>query len=457
MLDTSDDTSDEVGEEFLNGGAGEDDRPQEMEQNNDKLLDIPQFSHNVETKRQSSSSFAGPLSSISSNRGKSTNNDNTLLSSQKMPPPPPTALESPSYLRDWIAYYSIKYPPRPNQFDMGSKMNDTYILNAAEIALSLARYLGKQFDDKQQDVGDIMAENNRCISCEDIILNNAIVKNVDSCETILESTKYISSSSNNGGTNNNNHGSASNIERRQVLALGIIFYELFTQGSPPPSRIQQSLKSTSSVLSFGTSLRISESDENDDDRGALLGGDRRKNKDDDVDLDETDYSAQEEFVRKQRRRQNQEEGKEESVQTILKFAGVPCSIGRLISDMLSNREDDDFGGLFQYDKSVSCFADVVMDLEQMIEQPKDFLYDKIRLSAKPAVRNKLYARQKELEQGFDLAERAAAWYCQYDDEDEKAGKEYVEAGSIDASSFSVKQEVLLVSGQPGEHDGYFVL
>jgi len=118
--------------------------------------------------------------------------------------------------------------------------------------------------------------------------------------------------------------------------------------------------------------------------------------------------------------------------------------------MLSNRDDADFGRLFQYDKSISCFADVVMDLEQMIDQPKDFLYDKIRLSAKPAVRNKLYSRQKELEQGLELAGRSASWYYQDDDEDEKAGKEYDEARAIDALSSPVKQEVLLVSGQPGK-------
>lgn len=441
MLDSDSNSEEEGG--FLNSGGDDppsrfkdNDGPQEMEQNN--KLDILQFAqHDVETQQ---SSIAGPLSSSSTDRNKSTNND-TTLSSSKMPPPPTP--QSPSYLRDWIAYYSIKFPPRPNQFDMGSKMNDTYILNAAQIGLSLARYLGEQFDDKHH-VGD-MAVNNRCISCEDIILNNVIVKDEDSFEAVIESTKYISPS--NGGTNNN-HRSASNIERRQVLALGMILYELFTQGTPPPKRMQQSLKSNQSVLSFGASLRISESDYDDNQRA--LGVDRRKNKAD-GDLDDTDCSTQEVFVRKIRRRQNQEEGKEESVQTLLKFAGVPCSICRLISDMLSNRDDEDFGRLFEYDKSVSCFADVIMDLEQMIEQPKDFLYDKIRLSAKPAVRNKLYSRQKELEQGFELAERTAAWYYQDEDEDEKAGKEYIEACSMDATSSSVKQEVLLVSGQPGKH------
>jgi hypothetical protein len=95
--------------------------------------------------------------------------------------------------------------------------------------------------------------------------------------------------------------------------------------------------------------------------------------------------------------------------------------------MLSNRDDADIGGLFQYDKSVSCFAEVIMDLEQMVDQPKVFLYGTIRLNAKLTVQNKLYSRQAELEKGIELARRCA----------------------MDASS-SVKQEVLMITGLSGE-------
>ena len=271
-------------------------------------------------------------------------------------------------------------------------------------------------------------------------MDNVIVKNLDSGEAELERTNLISSSMGGAGGNNT--------ERRQVLALGMILYELFTQGNPPPRQIQQSLKSTGSVLSFGTSLRISGSDEDNDDRGAS-GGNRRKSKiDDDGAVGDVDHnSSQEAFVRKQRRRLSGDEGKEErSVLTLLKLAGVPSSICRLISDMLSNRDDADFGGLFQYDKSVSSFDDVIVDLEQMIDQPKDFLYDTIRLSAKPTVRNKLYSRQKELEQGNELAGRSAAWYHQ----EGEGGEQYFDVALEMAGSPSVKQEVLLVSGLPGE-------
>eukprot|EP00984_Skeletonema_dohrnii_P003488 scaffold1177_cov117-Skeletonema_dohrnii-CCMP3373.AAC.4 len=115
--------------------------------------------------------------------------------------------------------------------------------------------------------------------------------------------------------------------------------------------------------------------------------------------------------------------------------------------MLSNRDDTDFGGLFQYDKAVSCFAEAIMDLEQMVGEPKGYLHDTIRLSAKPTVRNKLYSRQKELEQGIELARRSAAAAGNH--KEEEGREEYVEACAMDTSS-STKQEVLMIMGLPGE-------
>eukprot|EP00985_Skeletonema_marinoi_P013382 scaffold6616_cov88-Skeletonema_marinoi.AAC.1 len=79
------------------------------------------------------------------------------------------------------------------------------------------------------------------ISFEDIVVDNVIVTNVDS-EAVLESTSSPSGATkNNGGVNT---------ERRLVLALGMILYELFAQGTPPPTRLQQSLKSSGRILSF---------------------------------------------------------------------------------------------------------------------------------------------------------------------------------------------------------------
>jgi len=387
----------EEGGWFRNGGAS-------------SSLPLSTCSHNGEEKMgQKIQHLPQSLTNIHDNKAAVTNAAQNGGEQQT-----PTTLESPSQLKDWMAYHSTKYAPHANH--MGRKMDAAYALKAAQIALSLAKYLGRQFQqDKDMDVD--RREDLPSISFEDIIVDNVIVTNVDSGEAVLESTSSPSGATkNNGGVNT---------ERRQVLALGMILYELFTQGSPPPTRLQQSLKSLGSVLSFGKSLRISEQSEEDDDRGAS-GGDRRKNKDDDGDdMDEADQ--QESFARKQRRRQCGDKGEDESVSKLLKLAGVPISICQLISDMLSNRDDADIGGLFQYDKSVSCFAEVIMDLEQMVDQPKVFLYGTIRLNSKPTVRNKLYSRQAELEQGIELARRCA----------------------MDASS-TVKQEVLMITGLSGE-------
>eukprot|EP00985_Skeletonema_marinoi_P023616 scaffold15822_cov73-Skeletonema_marinoi.AAC.1 len=441
----SDDDDSDGGGGFLHGadddtslslsGSGNDD--ERMEQTSD----LPEFLKNIHQDNDAAAS---------SNDGEE--QKRTLLGGQDCPDnkstlssvdasnsqTTPTTLESPSQLQDLMAYHSAKHPPHVNY--MGCKMDETYTFKAAQIALSLSKYLGRQFE--QEKDAKNSHEDLPSISCEDIVVDNVIVTNVDSGEAVLESTSSL------GGATN--HRSGGNTERRQVLALGMILYAIFTQGTPPPRQIQESLKSSGSILSFGTSLRISEkSEEEEDDDRRASGGDRRKNKDDDDDNDmnrEADHSAQESFVRKQRRRRCDEKEKEESVPTLLKLAGVPSSIGRLISDMLSNRDDADFGGLFQYDKAVSCFAEAIMDLEQMVDEPKGYLHDTIRLSAKPTVRNKLYSRQKELEQGIELARRSAvAGYHK----EEEGREEHVEACAMDTSS-SVKQEVLVISGLPGE-------
>ncbi|KAK1736831.1 putative AAA ATPase [Skeletonema marinoi] len=440
----SDNDDSDGGKGFLNGadddtslslsGSGNDE--EKMEQTSD----LPEFLKNIhqDNDAAAASSNGGEeqkrtlLGGQDCPDNKSTLSSIDALSSSQTTS---TTLESPSQLKDWMAYRSAQHPPHVNY--MGRKMDETYTLKAAQIALSLSKYLGRQFE--QEKYAKSSHEDLPSIRCEDIVVDNVIVTNVDSGEAVLESTSSL------GGATN--HRSGGNTERRQVLALGMILYELFTQGTPPPRQIQESLKSSGSVLSFVTSLRISEKSEEEDGDRKASGGDRRKNKDDDDDNDmkgEADHSAQESFVRKQRRRRCDEKGKEESVPTLLKLAGVPSSICRLISDMLSNRDDADFGGLFQYDKAVSCFAEAIMDLEQMVDEPKGYLHDTIRLSAKPTVLNKLYSRQKELEQGIELARRSAGGYHK----EGESRVEYVEACAMDTSS-SVEQEVLVISGLPG--------
>ena len=337
-------------------------------------------------------------------------------------------LESPALLNDWILHHSTKYPPHVNH--MGRKMSEIYVQIAANIALALARDLkGQQLS----------------VKCEDVVVDNIRVHHcIENGEFKLERVEIIPLiSRNDASAAAADGGNQKQTERQLVLALGMVLYELFTQGNSPPARIQQSLKSKAkgNMLSFGAALRISdklEEEEEEGDNRAVLEGCRRKNTDYGESMNDNHLKeheeAQELFQRNQRRRRCNDE-REESIPTLLKLAGVPSSITRLIADMLSNREDVDFGGLFQYDKSISCIADVIVDLEQMLAKPKDFLFDRIRLSAKPTVRDELYSRQEELRQGMELAEKVAA------------GKTLNLGEGIDES---VKQEVLIVSGLPGE-------
>ena len=67
----------------------------------------------------------------------------TLSSSQTTS----TTLESPSQLKDWIAYRSAQHPPHVNY--MGRKMDETYTFKAAQIALPLSKHLGRQFEQEK--------------------------------------------------------------------------------------------------------------------------------------------------------------------------------------------------------------------------------------------------------------------------------------------------------------------
>ena len=306
-----------------------------------------------------------------------------------------TSLKYPASLRDWISFHAKKLPPTVNY--LGKKMDREYTLSAAKLALSLSKKLAKQFQ----------RESTRFIHCKDITADKVVVTNCEggdaefSLEMSFEDQELSSD--------------CSNSERLQILALGLVLYELFTQGKLPPLRFLQPFQS-SRKLSFVSSLRISDNES----------GDR---------VDDREASGS----RRQRRRCD--EGKERSVATILQLEGVPISLCRLISDMLSNTDDTDFGSLFQYDKSVSCFTDVISDLAQMNSNPVDFLWDTIRLSAKPTIRNKLYFREKELERGLMLADRVTDYLG------ERMNVEEDEIRTKEAPA--VKQEVLLINGHAG--------
>ncbi len=311
-----------------------------------------------------------------------------------------TELKYPAMLRDWIRYHAYKQPATVNY--MGKKMDKAFILFATKVALSLSKKLGKQFETKESSL---------LIQCYDIKVDNVFVANDQDCDAYFSSMECSPRES----SDVQKSFISNNSERKQVLALGLILYEVFTQGILPPQRFSQ-LNQSAGVLSFASSLRISD----DDHRGIT-----------------DDNTAQ--FSRRQRRRCD--EGKEKSVATMLQLAGVPSSMCRLISDMLSNRDDAEFGTLFQYDKSASCFTDVILDLKQKAEKPIDFLWDTVRLTAKPTIRNKLYFREKELEQGITLAERAT--YSR------RRSMIVEEDGSRLQAEAPIKQEVLLITGHSG--------
>ncbi len=313
-------------------------------------------------------------------------------------------LKYPALLRDWIHYHAKKQPATVNY--LGVKMDRAYILSATKVALSLSKKLGRQFETKDSSL---------LIHCHDITVDNVCVTNAQDCDayfSLMDFSPRESSGVQKSFMSNNS-------ERKQILALGLILYEVFTQGSLPPQRFQQ-LNQSSGGLSFASSLRISDDEHS-------------------VSVDDNKSAETAHFSRRQRRRCD--EGKEKSVAVMLQLAGVPSSVCRLVSDMLSNRDDAEFGTLFQYDKSASCFTDVILDLNQKAEKPVDFLWDTVRLSAKPTIRNKLYFREKELEQGIALAERATSY---------RRGRMIVaEEGSLLQVEAPIKQEVLLITGHSG--------
>eukprot|EP00986_Skeletonema_menzelii_P003762 scaffold1203_cov94-Skeletonema_menzelii.AAC.1 len=164
-LMASDDSDGDV-DEFMNGSANSAASPPPPpplfngeEQMDQKLYD---FTYGPLSRKITTSEFASNVTA-------------TALSSTQAQAPSRT-LEEQSYLTDWIAYYSIEYPPHVNY--MGRKMDDKYILNAAQIALSLAKYLGRNF--KQQHVDMDETDDSRrgdvssCISCEDIRVGNVM-------------------------------------------------------------------------------------------------------------------------------------------------------------------------------------------------------------------------------------------------------------------------------------------
>lgn len=129
---------------------------------------------------------------------------------------------------------------------------------------------------------------------------------------------------------------------------------------------------------------------------------------------------------------------ERSVRDMLHAQGLPSSICRLVADMMDN---DDSENLFARDAAVASFADVVADLEQMRDRPREFLHDSMRMRFKPVIGKKLYCREKEMGLALEVAGRC--------DHREQGMEELLEFGGV-AEGVRISREVLMVSGHTGE-------
>ena len=272
------------------------------------------------------------------------------------------------------------------------KVDKKYIEQAARVALSLAVKLLEQ-------------QSTSPLRQRDVTLDNIVVINTQEGEA-----DFIQTS---------NDGISPRDQRKEIYALGLIFYEMFTLGSvPPPSTTSIETNTTASTPSFGLSfLQISSS-----------GTGRHTN------------GSEEEQVR-QRRRPNPQDEKPR-VANQLQGKGLPRPICRLIADMLENEDYEQ--NMFYSDNAISTFADLVVDLKQMVDNPKAFLHDSLLMRWKPVIADKLYCREDELQLALEVADRVST--IGSSSSGISNGK-YNEFHSMEGYD---QQEVLMVSGHSGE-------
>jgi hypothetical protein len=248
-------------------------------------------------------------------------------------------------LRDWMFHHSLI---RRAQGSCG--IDKQYIEKAVRIALSLATILQKQH---VSDSNGFMPEKEICIDNVLVITSDEDVQSDFVQKTILPRYGW---------------GAASYSQRIAICNLGGIFFELFSLGDKPPRKDPNTTLTSVAPLSLEYVQKII--DEGDSQKSAKKHARREeKNEDEDVPY------------------------------TLLQNAGMPHSICRLVSDMLENS-----GGLFSHDNSVASFSDAVSDLRQMVEKPKSFLYDALKMRT-PTIPKKLYCRDDALKQCLDVAQQ----------------------------------------------------
>ena len=110
--------------------------------------------------------------------------------------------------------------------------------------------------------------------------------------------------------------------------------------------------------------------------------------------------------------------------------------------MLENEDYEQ--NMFYSDNAISTFADLVVDLKQMVDNPKAFLHDSLLMRWKPVIADKLYCREDELQLALEVADRVST--IGSSSSGISNGK-YNEFHSMEGYD---QQEVLMVSGHSGE-------
>ncbi|KAL7552211.1 hypothetical protein ACHAWF_018095 [Thalassiosira exigua] len=272
-------------------------------------------------------------------------------------PTPSTSLPPTLPLRDWVKHHANRNQTSlgPMVMGMGKRIDKKYLEDAADIALSLARKLGK---------GSSLIRN------EDVTIENIVVSDTKSgdIDFIVEGDHCES---------DGDSPAPDQTHRSNICALGRMYYELFTQGAQYKTlgaKKESGPAPPSDVNSFDVALKITSMDATQPD-------------------DRMDK-------RKQPRRLS--EADSQSHYASLQNSGVPPSLCRLIADMLAN--EDGPGGLFRPDRSVASISDVICDLEHMVEDPNSFLHDSLLMRFEPVMHDKLYGREADLHACLEMAD-----------------------------------------------------
>ena len=142
----------------------------------------------------------------------------------------------------------------------------------------------------------------------------------------------------------------------------------------------------------------------------------------------------------------QEDRNQGRITSAMLHAGVPYPLCRFTVDLFGGECNGD--ALFRSDNSFESFNDVVGDLTQMLESPEAFLHLSVRDQWRMAIGEKMHGREAETKIIMDIASRVSGAPTKND--------ALLEALAL-AMHRKKKQQVMLVSGQPGAGKSRLVL